>query len=91
MCVYVRKPPTDSVQEQLGFGGEVVVDDVVQQGDVDTASSHVRHKQHHRSPVHKLPDVDLPGGLIQRAVDVGALDAFRRQKLEIKTNEKSQK
>lgn len=33
--------PTNSVQVELGFGGEVVVDDIVQQGDVYTASSHV--------------------------------------------------
>ena len=37
------EPLTNSVQEQLGLGGEVVVDDIVQHGDVDTTSGNVRH------------------------------------------------
>jgi len=69
------------VQEQLGLGREVEVDHVVQQGDVDTASGHVRHHQHHGPAVHELADVDLPGGLVQGAVDVRALHALHRQQL----------
>lgn len=37
--------------------------------------------------MHKLPNVDLSGGLIEGAVDVGALYAFCSQQLEIKTKE----
>lgn len=68
--------PTDSVQEEFCFGREVVIDDVVQQGDVYTTSCNISDDKHHGFPVHKLPDVDLPGSLIEGAVDVGALDAF---------------
>lgn len=64
---------TNSVQEQLGFGREVVVDDVVQQGDVDTTSSNVSHKQHHGFPMHKFPNIDLSGSLIEGTVDVSTL------------------
>lgn len=72
----VSKPLTNSMQEEFGLGGEVVVDNVVQQGDVYTTSSNVRHNQHHGFPMHKLPNVDLPGGLIQGAVDVGTIQTF---------------
>lgn len=34
---------TNSVQEELGLGGEVIVDDIVQQGDVYTTSSDISH------------------------------------------------
>lgn len=64
------------MQEQLGLGWEVVVDDIVQQGDVYTTGCHVSHNQHHGFPMHELPDVDLPGGLVQGAVDVGTLQAL---------------
>lgn len=75
--------PTDSVQEELGLGGEVVVDDVVQQGDVYTASSHVCNNQHHGLAVDKFTNVDLPGSLVQGTVDVGTLHALRGQQLSI--------
>ncbi len=31
------------MQEELGLGGEVVVDDIVQHGDVYTSSSNISH------------------------------------------------
>lgn len=80
----LSKPLTNSVQEKLGLGWEVVVDDVVQQGDVYTTGSNIGHKKHHSFSVHKLPDVDLSGSLIQGAVYVSTLDALRRKQLEIK-------
>lgn len=72
----MHKPLTNSVQEELGLGGEVVVDDIVQHGDVYTTSSNISDKQNHGFPIHKLPDVDLPGSLIEGAVDVGTLQTF---------------
>lgn len=69
-------PLTNSVQEQFGFGGEVVVDDVVQQGDVDTASSNISHEQHHGFPMHKFPNIDLSGSLIEGTVDVSTVHTF---------------
>lgn len=71
-----NEAPTDSVQEEFCFGGKVVIDDIVQQGDVYTTSCYIGDNKHHGFPVHKLPDVDLPGSLVEGAVDVGALDAF---------------
>ena len=73
------------MQEQLGLGGKVVVDDVVQQGDVDTARRHVRHDQHHGLPVDKLADVDLPGGLVQSTVDVRTLHPLQGEELHMNT------
>lgn len=64
------------MQEELGLGGEVVVDDIVQQGDVYSASSNISDNQHHGFPICKFPDVDLPGSLIKGAVDVGTLQTF---------------
>lgn len=64
------------MQEELRLGWEVVVDDVVQHGYVYTASGDISHEQHHGFPVHKFTNVDLPSGLIESTVDVGALDAF---------------
>lgn len=63
---------TNSVQE-FGLGGEVVIDDIIQQGDVYTTSSNISHQKHHGFPVHKFPNVDLPGSLIKGTVDVGTL------------------
>lgn len=67
---------THSVQKQLGFGGEVVIDDVVQHGDVNTTSGNVCNKQHHGFSMNKAADVDLPGRLIQSTVDIGTLNAL---------------
>lgn len=64
------------MQEELGLGWEVVVDDDVQHGYVYTTSSNICHDQHHSFPVHKFTNIDLPGSLIKSTVDVGALDAF---------------
>lgn len=75
------------MQEEFGLGGEVVVDDVVQQGDVYTTSSNISHNQHHGFPMHKFPNVDLPGSLIEGTVDVGTLHTFQGQQLESKTQE----
>lgn len=83
----VCKPLTNSVQEKLGLGGEVVVDDIVQQGDVYTTSSNISHKKHHDFSVHKLPNVDLSCSLIKGTVYVGTLYAFWRKQLEIKIKE----
>lgn len=41
--ISMYKQLTNSVQEQFGLGREVVVDDVVQQGDVYTTSSNISH------------------------------------------------
>lgn len=73
--------PTDTMQEQLGLGGEAVVDDVVQHGDVEPAGSHIGDQQHRALALGELGDVDLAGGLVQRAVDVCAADALGRQQL----------
>ena len=42
---------TDSVHEQFRFGREVVVDDVVQMGNIDTTRRHVRHHENVHLPV----------------------------------------
>lgn len=70
------KPRTNSVQEKLGLGREVVVDDIVQQGDIYATSSNISHNKHHGFSVHKLPNVDLSCGLIEGTVYVGTFDAF---------------
>lgn len=61
------------MQEKFGLGGEVVIDDIVQQGDVYTTSCHISHKKHRSFPMHKFPYVDLPSSLIKGTVDVGTL------------------
>lgn len=81
-CFPPSQPLTDSVQEEFGLGWKVVVDDVVQQGDVDTAGGHVGHNQHHGPAVHKLADVDLPGRVVEGTVNVGALHAFQGEQLQ---------
>lgn len=73
--------PTNAVQEELGLGGEAVVDDVVQHGDVEPAGGHVGDQQHRALALGELGDVDLAGGLVQRAVDVRAADALGCQQL----------
>lgn len=69
------------MQEQLGLGGEAVVDDIVQHGDVEPTGSHIGDQQHWALALGELGDVDLAGGLVQRAVDVSAADALGRQQL----------
>lgn len=64
------------MQKELSLGGEVVIDDVVQERDVDTASRHVRHQQHHCLAMDEATDVDLPGCLVQSTVDVRALNSL---------------
>lgn len=64
------------MQEELGLGGEVIIDDVVQEWDVDTASCHVRHQQHHRLAMDKATNADLSGCLVQSAVYVRTLDSL---------------
>ena len=83
----VYRPLTNSVQEELGLRGEVVIDDIVQQRDVYTTSSNISHKEHHGFPMHKFPYVDLSGSLIERAVDIGTLQTFWWKQLEIKIKE----
>lgn len=73
--------PTDTMQEQLGLGGEAEVDDIVQHGDVQPPGGHVSDQQHWALALGELGNVDLAGGLVQRAVNVGAADALRRQQL----------
>lgn len=65
---------TDSVNKQLGLGGEVVVDDIIEHGDIDPSGRQVGHDHHQRAPVLELSDVDFPSRLVQRAVDVCAAD-----------------
>ena len=67
--------------EEFGLGGEVVVDDVVEQRDVDTPGGQVRHQQHAALLVAELGHADLTRGLIERAVRVTAADACLRQDL----------
>lgn len=67
------------MQEEFSLGRKVVVDDIVQQGDVNTAGGHVRHNQHHGPAVHKLADVDLSCRVVEGTVNVGTLHAFRRE------------
>lgn len=62
------------MQKELGLGGEVIIDDVVQERDVDTTSRHVRHQQHHGFAMDEATNVDLPGRLVQSTVDVRTLD-----------------
>lgn len=65
-CTLRRAPaPTDTMQEELGLGGEAVVDDIVQHGDVEPASGHVGDQQHWALALGELGDVDLAGGLVQ--------------------------
>ena len=45
--------PAHPVDEELALGGEVIVDHVVQQRDVDTAGSQVRHQHHVHFPGQK--------------------------------------
>lgn len=73
------------MQKELGFGREVVVDDIVQQRDVYTTSCHISDNKYHRFPMHKLPYVDLPGSLIQSTVDVGTFYSLSGQKLKIQS------
>ncbi len=79
------------MQEELGLGREVEVDDVVQQRDVNTAGRHVRHHQHHGLAVHKAADVDLASRLVQSAVDVGAVNALDHQDLQTQTQQMNHK
>lgn len=61
---YLCTERTNSVQKELGLGGEVIIDDVVQEWDVDTTSCHVSHQQHHCFAVDKATNVDLSGRLV---------------------------
>lgn len=67
---------TNSVQKELGFGGEVIIDDIVQERDVNTAGCHIRHQQHHCFAVDKATDVDLSRRLVQSTVYVRTLDSL---------------
>lgn len=75
------------MQEELGLRREVVVDDIVQQGDVYTTGSHVSHYQHHGFPMHEFPYVDLSGSLVEGAVDVGTLQTLGGKQLGIEMKE----
>lgn len=79
------------MQEQLGFGGEVIIDDIVQERDVDTASCHVRHQQHHCFAMDKASNVDLSGRLVQSAVYVRTLNSLWSQQLAIKNTKSEHK
>ena len=68
--------------EEFGLGGEVVVDDVVEQWDVDAPGGQVRHEQHATLLVAELGHADLTSGLIERAVRVTAANARLRQDLQ---------
>lgn len=77
--ITLRNPwvaPTNTVQEELRFGREAVVDDIVQHGDVKPTGSYICHQQHLALAMGKLGNVDLAGSLVQRAVDVGTADAL---------------
>ena len=72
--------PSPPVHEQLGFVGEVKVDDVVQQRDVDAARGHVRDHQHATLARPESREVGVSDRLLQRAVDgVGADTALRTE------------
>ena len=69
------------MNEQLGLAREVVVDDVVEQGDVDAARRQVGDQQDVDLAVLELGDADLTRRLVARAVDVATGDAGLLQQL----------
>lgn len=69
------------MQEELALGGEAIVDDVVQQGDVQAPGGQVGHDEGGTFVVCELRQVDLAGRLVQGAVDVGAGHTLGRQQL----------
>ena len=69
------------MNEQLGLAREVVVDDVVEQGDVDAARRQVGDEQDVDLAVLELGDADLTRRLVARAVDVATGDAGLLQQL----------
>lgn len=62
---------THSVDKQLGLGREVEVDDIVQEGDVDTSGSQIRDEQNPGSLSAELGGVDLSGRGVQLGKDEG--------------------
>ena len=60
-----------SVDEQLALAGEVIVDDVVQERDVDASGRQVGDDHHVHLLSRELGGVDLPGRGVQLAVDGG--------------------
>ena len=63
------------MDEQLGLGREVIVDDVVQHGDVDTSSCEIGDNKHLGRLVPELGHVDLTGRRVEGAVGVRTRDA----------------
>ena len=49
----------DAVHKELGLGGKIVVDDIVQHGNVNTTRGHVRHEQQVDLTRAEASDVDL--------------------------------
>ena len=75
--------PPHPVQENLR-GGQVVVDDVVEPGDVYPSGGDVSHEQVGGLLPEEERGLDLPGRVVQRAVEVGALEsALPQQLLEV--------
>lgn len=72
---------TNTVQEQLGFGREAVVDYIVEQGDVNPTGSQVSDNQDLALAMGEPTNVDLTSCLVQRAVDVRTVYALRSQQL----------
>ena len=77
------------MDEELRFGGKVVVDDVVQQRDVDPPRGQVGHQQDGGLLRAELCHLDLARGRVERAVAVGAGDAGGGQQLETRGAEGS--
>ena len=61
----------DAVHEQLGPRGEVEVDDVVEERNVDTARGDVRHHHDAGLPAPKSTDVELTRSHVHGAVHRG--------------------
>jgi hypothetical protein len=67
------------VDEELWFGGEIKVDNVVEQRDVNPAGGNIRYQQN-VGPLRAKPcHVNLPGRLIECAIRVRARDPLGSQ------------
>lgn len=70
------------MQEEFGFGREAVVDDIVQERDVDAPGGQVSDDQHWAFAMDELAHIDLPGCLVQGAVDMRAVHTLGCQQLQ---------
>ena len=61
---------TRPMNEKLHFGGKVVMDDVFEEGNIDTSSSQISHKEHLDLLLPKLVQLVFSRSLVHGAVDV---------------------